>query len=126
MNPRQELKDLIQKLESDIHAIRPTPRNALRIADRRRELVRAMDLLHKLEGRTTPVSKVRTTPSREPDDVDRRDWERRLADDRAAEFPSPNPTDDPDMFLGTAGENLPVCDLDPIGMILRRCQEGRD
>ncbi len=93
MNPRQELKDLIQRLEAEIHAIKATPQNALRISDRRRELVRAVTLLDRLEATTTPIRKIR----------DR--WQ---GLDPDAEFPAPTPETDPDMFGGLEQENREV------------------
>ena len=127
MSPRDELRGLIGRLEAELASIRNTPANALRRSDRQRELARALTVLQGLEHRDNPTSKVRTIPPREPDDADRLDWERRLADDRTAEFPDPrlDPTD-VDMFLGVPGEDAEIAPIDPIAMILRRCQEGRD
>jgi len=79
---------LIQRLENDLHAIKPTPQNRLRISDRTRELVRATDLLHKLEGRDRPTRKIRVGPP----------WP----------CPGPYPPVDPDMFGGVEGENVPL------------------
>ncbi len=72
MNPRDELKALIRRLEDDLHNIANTSANRLRITDRTRELVRCVDLLHRLEGRTGSTSKVRYIPSPDddPDDVE--------------------------------------------------------
>ncbi len=152
MNPRQELKDLIQRLEAEIHQVKATPQNALRIADRRRELARCVMVLARMEGRTTQTSKVRTVPLA-PDhpslllvvpigttkkvrtvplapDGSGLQVHRAPPDDvgglthSTLEFAPPNPRDDPDMFLGVAGEDQPVCQVDPVAMILRRCQEG--
>lgn len=67
MNPKAELRELIRRLESDLFQIANTSANRLRISDRTRELVRATDLLHKLEGRT---SKLRVVPSPDDDPAD--------------------------------------------------------
>ncbi len=90
MNPRAELRQLIDRLLQDLASIKSTLENTLRITDRRRELVRAMALLARLEGRTTQTSKVRDH------------WQ---ALDPGGAFPAPTPETDPDMFLGTDGED---------------------
>jgi len=89
MNPRAELRQLIQRLENEIHDIKATPANTLRISDRRRELARCTMLLARMEHRDSPTWKVRTVPF-----------------DGTAQFP---PFDEgPDDFGGVAQENLPV------------------
>ncbi len=93
MNPRQELEDLVQRLTNELHTIKATPQNALRISDRRRELARAVTLLDRLEATTTPIRKIR----------DR--WQ---GLDPDAEFPAPTPETDSDMFGGLEQESREV------------------
>jgi|GEM_PF-2258221 len=116
MEPLAELRNLIHKLESEIHAIKPTPRNALRISDRRRELARCQALLNRPENppQEKRIGKVRDRWAQLDPDGSGIQLHRPPRDDVGGltsstfEFPPPNPQDDPDMFGGLDQENLPV------------------
>ncbi len=109
MNPRDELRSLIARLRADLAAIVQTPRNRLRIADRNRELARCTSLLAKLEDQAAPAEKARSVPSAKVEEPF----------DPRTMFPNPNDDadDDPDLFLGLAGEDalivFPDEPLDP-------------
>jgi len=111
MNPTEELRCLVAKLDRELGAIKDTPQNRLRISDRRRELVRALDLLHKLEERTSPTRKIRVGHG----------WPIEDHFNGRLEFPLPT---DPDDFLGIAGEDLPLIGAaEVMDRLYRRCQE---